>query len=88
MRLWDMSGGLINKWETNTAAVASCTFSPSGRHIICGSRDKTVAVYSNVTFQEVGRYICESVCSVCVCVSERERERERKKERDRESVRV
>ncbi len=71
MRLWDMSGGLINKWETNTAAVASCAFSPSGRHIICGSRDKTVAVYSNVTFQEVGRYICESVCS------ERERARAR-----------
>jgi WD40 repeat protein len=69
VRLWDITGSLINKWESNTAAVASVAFSPSGRHILNGSRDKSVAVYSNLTLQEVGRWV-GFLCDVAVCMIE------------------
>ena len=68
VRLWDMTGSLINVWETNTAAVTSVAFSPSGRHIITGSRDMSVALFSNLTLKEVGRWMCESACQ-CVAAS-------------------
>ena len=52
-----MTGALVNKWDSNTSAVSDVCFSPSGRHIISSSRDKSVAIFSNLTLKEVGRWV-------------------------------
>jgi len=37
--------------------VSSLAFSPSGRHMLCGCRDKKVSVYSSLTLNQVAHWV-------------------------------
>lgn len=70
-RLWDLAGYLVHKWETSQSAVTSVACTPSGRHMVTGSRDKHVVIYSSTSLQEVGRWVCESACQSVAATSAR-----------------
>ena len=47
--------------------VTSVTYSPDGKHIASGSRDKTVKVWDAATGEEVSYRICINCCCVHWC---------------------
>ncbi|KAJ1472909.1 WD40-repeat-containing domain protein [Baffinella frigidus] len=69
-RLWNLNGYLVHKFDGHTAPVTCVDITESGRHILTGSKDKHVAIYSASTLREVGRWVCESACG-CIASSSR-----------------
>ena len=54
MKVWDAATGQeILSLKGHTAAVTSVAFSPDGKRIVSGSRDKTVKVWDAATGQEL-----------------------------------
>ena len=45
IKLWDISGKLLHKFEGHTGVVNSLTFSPDGKQILSGSTDNTIKLW-------------------------------------------